>query len=252
MHMLLMLGIFALIFVATLLIMCLYRSKINTKIWNTCFILLDIVFFFCWNWAGYQVGWLDSGWLTFGNISPFMFTLMPLTVFMNDKVKEYAFSAFAGLNVGMFFAMLVSPEHAYLFNFDTEASFLYTAEAACHMLCSLYGVYLVLSGQVKADFRHWVKSIVFMYSVITYGVLLNAVFRTNNFGMNPYGNYSIYMFDFFGSFAGTLLAYYLCVAVVLTVGMQGASFLEKLTARHVRQAPDRLQNQTEPQKGGSL
>lgn len=231
MDMMLVLGILSLIYFLSMLLMCIYRYKINVKLWNTIFIIADFAAYSCWNYASYQMGWLGGGWMTLGNISPLIFTMILLTPFMKDKVKEYVNSAIAFLCVGMFIAMLVSPEHSYIFNFHREASFLYASEAVCHMLCSLYGVYLVLSGQVKPDFERWIKSAVFLYSVITFGVILNFVYHKNHFGMDPYGNAKIYMIDIFGSFWATLIAYYFGVALVLTVGMQSVHLLSRATAK---------------------
>lgn len=231
MDMTVVLGIFTFFFFVTLSIMCFYRSKINVKLWNTLFIIANLIAYSCWNYASYQKGWLRDGWMTLGNISPLMFTVILLTPFVKDWVKDYAYSALAALNVGMFLAMLISPEHDYIFNFNTEATFVYTSEAVCHMVCSLYGIFLVLSHQVKADFKHWVKSIIFTLSIITFGVVLNFVYHKNHFGMDPYGSASIYMIDIFGSFWATLVAYYFGVVLVLTVGMQGVSLLDRFTAR---------------------
>ena len=128
----------------------------------------------------------------------------------------------------MFVAMLFSPSHTYLFSFNHEATFWYTSEALCHMNCSLFGIYLVLSGQVKADFAHWIKSIVFMFSIITYGVALNLIFKRGYFGMDP-EDFSIYMIDIFTSFEATLAAYYLGVFLVLTIGMQICLGIEKMS-----------------------
>lgn len=231
MDMTVVLGIFTFFFFVTLSIMCFYRSKINVKLWNTLFIIANLIAYSCWNYASYQKGWLRDGWMTLGNISPLMFTVILLIPFVKDWVKDYAYSALAALNVGMFLAMLISPEHDYIFNFNTEATFVYTSEAVCHMVCSLYGIFLVLSHQVKADFKHWVKSIIFTLSIITFGVVLNFVYHKNHFGMDPYGSASIYMIDIFGSFWATLVAYYFGVVLVLTVGMQGVSLLDRFTAR---------------------
>lgn len=231
MDMMLVLGILALIYFISVLMLCIYRFKINVKLWNTVFIVLDFLAYSCWNYAAYQLGWIDGGWMTLGNISPLMFTMILLIPFMKESVREYVYSAVAFLSVGMFMAMLISPEHSYIFNFNREASFLYASEAVAHMVCSFFGVYLVLTGQVKADFKHWVKSAVFLYSVITFGVILNFVFHKNHFGMDPYGGASIYMLDIFTDFPSTLIAYYFGVALVITVGMQVMHLLEKATSR---------------------
>ena len=234
MHMLLMAGLMLLFFFVSITFICLYRDKLDAHIWNLAFVLADVVFFFCWNYASNQYGWLSDGFMTLDNISPLMFTLIPLTYFMKDSVKDYCFSAIAFLSFGMFCAMMISPEHAYLFNFNEEASFLYTSEAACHMLCAVFGIYLVMSNQVKPNFRQWIKSIVFMYSIISFGVVLNFVFHKRFFGMDPYGEYSIYFLDIFGSFATTLIAYYLGVMVVLTIGMQMCYLMDKISKKHAK------------------
>lgn len=231
MNMMQMLGIVLFFYFVSLTLICFYRDKINVKVWNAVFVAVDIIAFFCWNIASYQHGWLDDRFMTLDNISPLMFTVIPLTYFMKDSIKEAAFSAIACLSFGMFAAMLISPEHAYLFSFNIEANFLYTSEAICHMICSLFGLYLMQTGQVKADFRTWWKSIAFMYSIITFGVALNIIFHKDFFGMDPYGNYRIYMIDIFGSFGATLLGYYLGVLLVLTLGLHTGQLLEKLTRR---------------------
>ncbi len=240
MNMLTMLAILTAVYFITLLLLCLYRQHINIKVGNLIFVILDVIFFFCWNLAMYPKGKLDDGFETLENISPLMFTLIPLTYAMRGKVKDACFCAIAFLSVGMLVAMYASPEYEYVFTFRREADFMYTGEALCHMLCSLFGVYLVLTNQVKPNFLNWIKSLAFMYSFITFGVILNFVFHKGFFGMNPYGNYSIYMIDIFGSFEATLVAYYIGVLLVLTIGMQVNAGLERLTSKlhlHAELAP---------------
>lgn len=229
MNMIQMLGIVSAVYFVTLLLICVYRNKINVKICNIAFIVADSIGMFLWTYACYLRGWLDDGWLTLDNISPLMFTVIPLTLIMKDSVKKYAYAAIAFLSFGMFVALYVSPEHAYLFNFNQEAGPWYTCEAICHMICSLFGIYLVLTHQVKANFENWIKSIVFMLSIISVSVVLNFIFHRSYFGMDPYGHYSIYMIDIFGSFEATAVAYYLGVILVLTIGMQLSHLLERWT-----------------------
>ena len=238
MDMTVVLGIFTFFFFVTLSLMCFYRTKINTKLCNIIFIAADFLAYSAWNYAAYLKGWLSDGWMTLGNISPLMFTLILLTPFMNEKVRDYVYSAIAFLSTGMFLAMLISPEHDYIFNFNTEATFIYTTEAVAHMVCSLFGIYLVLSHQVKPNFKSLIKGTVCTLSIITFGVILNFIFHTDNFGMDPYGSASIYMLDIFGSFWATLTAYYFGVILVLIVGMQSVAMLDRLTEKFFdHQAP---------------
>ena len=231
MDMMLVLGILSLIYFLSVTLLCMYRFKIDTRVWNAVFIGADAVAFSCWTYASYQFGWLKEGWLTLDNISPFTFTLILLTPLLKDKVREYANSAIAFLCVGMFVAMLVSPEHSYLFSFRREESFIYVSEAVCHMICSLYGIYLVLTKQIAPTFVNWIKSAIVLYSVITLGVVINYVYHRSYFGMDPYGGASIYMLDIFNNFYATLVAYLFGVALVLTLGMQLTQLLESFTSK---------------------
>lgn len=237
MDMMLVLGILAAVFLVSLTLICLYRDKINTRAWNVVFIVGDVIFYFIWNLGMYERGWLADGFETLGNISPMTFTLIPFTCIMNDKIKEYAYSAIAFLWVGMFLALFISPEYIYLFDFHTEANVLYTGEALCHMWASLFGIYLILTGQVKLNFQSWIRSIVFLYSIIGFGVFLNVFFHTRNFGMDPYGNYAIYFLDIFGTFEATLVAYLLGVLTVLTLGLEGGYLLERLLRPKAEKLP---------------
>lgn len=222
-----MLGVGVACYFLTLFFLCFYKDKLNIKRCNVVFIIVDIILFFLWNLSYAENGWLADGFMTFENISPFIFTVIPLTLFMNQKTKEFAYSAIAFLHLGLFLATLISPEYVVIFNYKTEATFAYATEAMCHILAALFGIYLLLTEQVKADFNHWVKSIVFMLGWISFGIFLNITLDTHCFNLNP-DKYAIYMLNIFGSFEATVLAYYLGVVVVLTLGMQSGYALCKL------------------------
>ena len=228
MDMMLVLGVLAAIFLVSLTLIAIYRDSLNIKVFNAMFLIVDVIFYFIWNVGMYERGWLEDGFETLANISPMIFTVIPLTCFMNQKTKEYAYSAIALLWVGMFVALFISPEQAYLSSFHTEASMVYTGEALCHMWASLFGLYLILTGQVKLNFQTWVRSLVFMYSVIAFGVALNFFFHKSHFGMDPYGEYSIYFIDIFGTFEATLVAYLFGVLTVLTIGLETGYLFEKM------------------------
>ena len=228
MNMMQMVAAMVICYFITLTLLAVYRKHINPKVANIGFIIVDLVFFFSWNYAGYLKGWLDEGYMTFGNISPFIMTLIPLTVFMSDRVKAYCNSTIAFLWLGMFLALLISPQHAYIFNYNIEASFIYTSEAACHLLASLYGAWLIISGQVDCTLKSLRRATICIFSVIGFGVFLNFMFHKNNFGMDPYNGASIYMIDVLDSFEATFLAYLLGVFIVLTIGLQFGHGLKKL------------------------
>lgn len=230
MHMIQMLGLVTLVYFVTLALIALNRDRINVKIGNLIFVITDIVFYAFWMYGVYLGGSKLSLFHLIGNISPLTCVVVALTPALSEKMREHAYSAIAFLNFGIFVAMYISPEHAYLFRFYEAATPTYTAEALSHMICSLFGVYLVLTRQVKADFDAWIKAIKFLYIIITSGVVFNAIFHQRLFGMDPYGDYSIYMIDIFGSFSATLVAYYVGVLLVLTLGLQVAKLIDALTS----------------------
>ena len=231
MNMMQMVGIMVFFFFLTLTVICLYHEHINKKIGNLIFIIVDMIFFFGWSYAGYLQGRLNDGYMTLDNISPFIMTLIPLTPLMNEKVKKCYHCAIAFLWMGMFLALSISPEHSYIFNYRHEATFAYATETACHMVASLYGIYLIISGQVVCDFKHLVKAAACLYSVIGLSVAMNFIFHKSHFQMDPYGNYSIYMIDVLGSFWATLLAYLLGVLLVLIIGMQTGYVFNKMVSK---------------------
>ena len=253
MDMMLVLGILAAVFLVSLTLIALYRDTLNIRICNATFVIVDVIFYFVWNLGMYEHGWLTDGFETLGNISPMIFTVIPLTCFMNEKTKQYAYSAIAFLWTGMFLALFISPEYAYLFDYRTDASVLYTGEALCHMWASLFGIYLILTGQVKLNFQSWGRAVIFMYSVIGFGVFLNFFFHRSNFGMDPYGDYAIYFLDIFGTFEATLLAYLLGVLTILTLGMQMGYLFERIVIpRNERMALPKLEAEEKEIEGFAL
>lgn len=222
-----MTAVLIMIYCATLFAIVLFVNKPGGKYKNWIFIALDVLFFLGLNIA--LCDYRSFRIQTFDNISPFTFTLIALMPFMKGKAEQTVKNAIAFLSVGMIIAMMISPQYAYLFNFIEEAKMDYLFDALCHLNCSLFGVYLVTSGQVKLDGKHFLRAVAFMYSVIATVVLMNVVFRTNFFGMCPYGGYSIYMFNLFEDYWATLFAYCLGVFVVLTIGFEFHFLLQKLS-----------------------
>ena len=216
------------IYFATMIFMMTFLERSNKRIGNAIFIIVNIVAFLGLYLCLYTPEKHNFRFKIFDQISPFTFTIMPTLLLFKSKICEFIKSAIAFLSVGMIIAMLISPQYAYLFNFTTMAGGDYFFDALAHLNCSLFGMYLVLTGQVKLTYKNFVRAVIFMYSVITFGVILNYLFGTNFFGMCPYGGYSIYMFNLFEEYWATLLAYYLGVMLVLYLGFEFNLVLNKL------------------------
>ena len=232
-----MLGILTLVFFIALFLMCFFREKLKNPLINHLIVGICAVFFFCWVYAMYEHrGGFTEGFMTFNNISPFICTVIPLTPFMNKRVRDFAYCAIAFLGFGMFVAMFISPEVEYLFNYHQDAKFLHISEAVCHLIMALYGFYLILSDRVKLDLKNYGKALAFIYSSIGFGIFLNWCFHLSNFGMNMYGDYSIYFLDIFDSFAATLIAYLFGVLATLTLGFLVGMLLDWLSRTNKKDA----------------
>jgi hypothetical protein len=221
-----MLGTLSLVLFVALFLMCFFREKLKHPIMNSLFLFGCMAFFFCWNYAAYERGWLEDGFMTLENISPFICTVTLATPFMNERIKDLAYCAIAFFGFGMFLALYISPGEQYFISHVYTATFMHISEAACHLIMALYGFYLILVGRVKLTWISFGKAVVFAYASIGFGVFLNWCFHLANFGMNMYGDYSIYFLRIFGSFEVTFIAYLLGVLGTLTLGFLVGIFLD--------------------------
>lgn len=226
MHMMQMLGGLSLVLFLALFLMCFFREKLKHPVVNPSFILACATFFFCWNYAAFERGWLKDGFMTLDNISPYICTVILLTPFMSEKIKSFAHCAIAFLGFGMLMALYISPCASYFLDHNHTATFMHISEAACHLVMALYGFCLILTEKVKLTWINLGKAGIFVYASIGFGVFLNWCFHLANFQMDMYGDASIYFLDIFGSFEVTFIAYLLGVLATLLLGFLFGIFLD--------------------------
>lgn len=226
MHMMQMLGVLSLVLFLALFLMCFFREKLKHPVIDPSFIIACATFFFCWNYAAFERGWLKDGFMTLDNISPYICTVILCTPFLNKKIKDFAHCAIAFLGFGMLAALYISPGASYFLDHNHTANFMHISEAACHLVMALYGFYLILTEKVKLTWENFGKAIVFVYTSIGFGVFLNWCFHLANFQMDMYGDASIYFLDIFGSFEVTFIAYLLGVMATLLLGFLFGIFLD--------------------------
>ena len=212
-----MTGVLIAIYFITITVMMAFLKERSDKDLSWIFLTINFITFVGLNIFYFQKDGKLT-FLTFDNISPFTFTFMIFIGLFKEKLAYCFKCAIAFLSIGMIIAMMITPQYAYIYSFVEDARIDYLLDALGHLNCSLFGIYLVASGQVKLTMRNFTKATVFMYAVITGVVITNALFHKNFFGMCPYGGYSIYMFNLFEEYWATLLAYYLGVLAVLYLG----------------------------------
>ena len=228
MPMMMMVLIFVCMYFACFFVLLVFNKYMNPKNTIIIFTIINTVLFIA-NWINEfnRKGTLE--FLVFDQISPLMFTMLPLSFLFKEKLQNVIFKTSALLSLGMFVAMLISPQEAYLGSNHKDASLLYFFDMLLHLNFSLFGTYLFLSGIVKLDFKGIVQSALFLYSVISFAIICNFLFHKNYFGMGYYSNYGIYMIRIFESYWSTLIVYILGIFLVLMLGFEYLLLLKKIS-----------------------
>ena len=90
MHIMQMLGIVTLLYFVTLALIALNRDKINVKIGNIIFVIVDIILYVVWMYS-YVRGDGISLFTLIGNISPLTCVIVAMTPIFSDKISDMAY-----------------------------------------------------------------------------------------------------------------------------------------------------------------
>ena len=176
MPMLTMLLVCVSVYFTLLIVILIFNKYMNPKVTNLVFIIINVLLFVAYYINEfYRNGRFIS--LTFDQISPFTFTTLPLSYLFSKKIRDAQFSAVAFLSLGMFVAMMISPQHAFLVSFRSDATMLFVLDTLLHLNCSLFGIYLIASGQVLLNFKSIKRAYIYMYSVIAFVIIMNFTFK---------------------------------------------------------------------------
>lgn len=232
MPMMMMLIILVLIYFASLTAILLFHKYMNPKYTIIFFTITNFIFF-----AGYYINeYHRKGhfeFLTFDQISPFMFTMACLSILMKENIRKIFLEASALLSLGMFVAGLISAQEAYLSSHHIDANMLYVLDTLLHLNFSLFGTYLFVSNTIEINLKSIKRASFFLYSAIGFAIVCNFLFHKNYFGMGYYGNYGIYMIRIFETYWATLIVYILGIFLVLMIGYEYIYILRKLNIQHL-------------------
>lgn len=134
--------------------------------------------------------WNFQNKLPMANVSPFMFSTMPLCWILPKRVKKHLFLLISLLSAGM----LLSTIFSCAFNAmrDYKFHFSFFADYVAHIILSLWGIYLVKSNQVKLCKRDCMISGSIIVGVALTMLVLNCIFDTAFFGLSLNGKHNIY------------------------------------------------------------
>lgn len=174
---------------------------------SLCTIVYSDVGFYDWNF---------QNTLPFANVSPFMFSLMPILLILPKKAKEYVFLLISLLSVGMLVSAVLSC--AYNAAIDYKFHFHFLLDYVAHIFLSLFGIHLIRSKQVEFNNKNCLISASLIFSVATLMVVLNLIFDTSFFGLSLRGKHSIYNNVLVDNSYLSALLYYIGLGAVLLMG----------------------------------
>ena len=198
-------------------------SKYLAKYKNVVNILFVIAifasYFYVVRYMYYDVGpedWNFKNTLPTANVSPFMFCLTPIILVMPKVVRKYCMTLVVLLSLGMVVAGLGGALGFVARNYKFHWHI--TMDCLAHVLISLWGVYLLKSGQVELTPKKALRGGAIIVSVALIMLILNLIYHKAFFGLSPYGEHNIYNTRFFENGVISIIVYFLGLGFVLCAG----------------------------------
>ena len=202
----------------------------NTKLWNPVFILTVVSFYIASMITIYRsVGFYDWNFqntLPTANVSPFMFTLAPLTYLFPKKIRKYLYLLVTLLSVGMILSPVFNCLYNYSISYAFHIHFFY--DYIAHAVLSLWGVYMLRSEQVELNVKNALISSSVIIGVATLMISLNVIFDKAFFGLSLNGKHSIYNNVIVDNSYLSALLYFTGLCGVLLMGYGYSKLIGKL------------------------
>ena len=192
----------------------------NSKRWNLLFMGLVYIPYLLLSWTIYRdVGFQDWNFqntLPTANVSPFMFSTMPLLLLLPRKVRESWHLLIVLLSAGMLLAGALGCIYNAAIGYAFHPHFL--LDFGAHFALSLFGVYLARSGQVKLSGKNCLISGALIVGVAVCMLALNCILDTAFFGLSLTGKHNIYNNVLVASSYLSAVLYFVGLGMVLLLG----------------------------------
>lgn len=174
--------------------------------------------------------WTDSPWfydvLPFGNMSPVLFTLCFIGIFLPKNIRKYIYAIFILLMIGMAGAGLKNGfERTLRLDHDIYTCILFDCYG--HTLIALFAFYLLRNGIVEFNKKEKIFAIVFCFACAVTALILNAIFDTEFFGLNLNGRHQIYHVRISENSYISALCYFAGLTVVVVAGAHTIKLIKK-------------------------
>ena len=201
----------------------------NPKVANPIFVALVFIPYVMLSLTVYiDVGfhdWNFQNTLPVANVSPFMFTCIPLALFLPKSVKKHFLLLISLLSVGMLLSSVFGCIHNAVINYKFHIHFTY--DYVSHFTLSLFGIYVIRSKQVTLNKRNALISSSIIFGATTVMLLLNIILDTAFFGLSLNGKHNIYNNFLHESSYVSALLYYTGLSVVLLLGYAYSSVFNR-------------------------
>ena len=212
------LAVFCVLFRVGLVLMKRIR---RVKLANLVFMALVYIPYICLCVYVYKTDTDPTRWNFFNtlptaNVSPFMFSLMPILLILPKKARKYVYLLISMLTVGMFLSGALGCVGNALRNYRFHWHFM--LDYLAHFALSAFGIFLVKSKQVKISFKNCLFSGSIIYAVATVMMILNVIFDKSFFGLSLNGNHNIYNMVLVEDSYLSALIYFIGLGLVLFIG----------------------------------
>lgn len=227
-------------YIITLLLLCAayggciacMKHMRRVRRWNLVFMALVYLPYLALVWHIYRNtgadDWNFRNTLPTANVSPFMFSLMPLLLILPGKIKKQLHLLIAMLSVGMLLSGALGCVYYAAIRYRFHPHFL--LDFGAHFALSAFGVYLSKSGQVEWKWKNCLISACWIYVVAVGMLVLNGIFDQAFFGLSLNGKHNIYNMVLVENSYLSALIYFVGLGAVLLLGALYCKFLNKKTS----------------------
>ncbi len=223
--------IIALVLLSLFYVISIYLMKYirHFQLANIVFGLLVFIVYICHCTIIYKcVGfndWNFQNTLPVANVSPFMFSLMPIIMILPQKIKKHLHLLISLLFVAMFLASVLGCISNAVINYKFHFHFM--LDYIAHIILSLYGIFLIRSKQVELTKKNCIISSSIILGSATVMLILNLIFDTSFFGLSLRGKHNIYNNVLTDNSYISALLYYLGAMFMLFLGFLACRFFAK-------------------------
>jgi hypothetical protein len=161
--------------------------------------------------------WNFLNTLPVANVSPFMFSIMPILLILPKRIKEHIYLLISMLTVGMFLSTVLGCVGNAIRNYKFH--FHFALDYLSHFSLSAFGIFLIRSKQIKPSIKKCIISGSVIFGVATIMLILNVIFDKAFFGLSLNGKHNIYNIVLVNNSYLSALIYYIGLACVLLVGV---------------------------------